>query len=185
MTVPLGYKLAAGGIVAAGVLMLFWEKASANQVASSFPETLPSDPEPQPQLPPPPPRPIPGGPGTRPLTSFEKQTLAPYIPQIDLDSAILHVGEMPFYADWAIDASAITRGNDIYVKDPTWTFTEPHSLSVLAHELVHVGQYRNGMTWLTYLGSAIPDGYSRNNRFEAPAFQMSDRVERDLNTSMR
>ncbi len=170
MAIPIGYKLAAGSVVAIGIVMLWVVNAQAKSMPSSI------DPEEPDQAPRPPP-PIPGGPGTRPLTAFEKQTLSPFIPAVDLESATLHVGDMPFYADMAIDASAITRDTDIYFKDRSLTFTEPKSLATLAHELVHVGQYRNGMNWATYLASIVASGgYGRSNMYEGPAYAMGDKV---------
>lgn len=87
--------------------------------------------------------------GLRPLTDSEKDYLSPYIPQRDLDNADVHVGEMPGYVpSWA---TGITLGNDIYFRDPNQTFTTPVDLGLLGHELVHVGQYADGMTLLSYL----------------------------------
>jgi len=64
--------------------------------------------------------------GLRPLTDSEKGYLAPYIPARDLNNADVHVGEMPGYApSWA---TGITRGNDIYFRDPNQTFATPADL---------------------------------------------------------
>jgi RHS repeat-associated protein len=89
--------------------------------------------------------------------------MEPYIPKEDLDNANIHEGEMPWYApDWA---TAITRGNDIYFRDPKQTFCTARDLGLLGHELGHVGQ---GMTALDYLW-ASRNGYA-NNRYYRPTF---------------
>ncbi|WP_176462291.1 DUF4157 domain-containing protein [Ralstonia solanacearum] len=99
-----------------------------------------------------------------------------YIPQIDLDNADVHVGEMPWYAPgWA---AGITRGNDIYFRDPQQTFCTPRDVALLGHELVHVGQYRDGMTWLGYL-LASKKGYE-NNPYEVSAYEMQRKIQMEL-----
>jgi len=114
--------------------------------------------------------------GLRPLTDSEKEYLAPYIPQRDLDNADIHVGEMPFYApSWA---DGITRGNDIYFRDPSLTFDTPENLGLLGHELVHVGQYADGMTWLSYL-LAGRNGYMENP-YEQEAYAMGRKITEEL-----
>ena len=51
--------------------------------------------------------------GLRPLTACEKSVMAGFdIPQVDLDNADLHDGEVPGYL--SKDMAGITRGNDIY-----------------------------------------------------------------------
>jgi hypothetical protein len=51
--------------------------------------------------------------GIRPLTDCEKSVMAGFgIPQVDLDNADLHDGEVPGYL--RKDMAGITRGNDIY-----------------------------------------------------------------------
>jgi len=45
--------------------------------------------------------------GLRPLNDCEKKTLSPYIPQVDLDNADLHDGEVPWYL--GDDFAGITR----------------------------------------------------------------------------
>jgi hypothetical protein len=55
---------------------------------------------------------------------------------------------------------------------------EPAWLALLGHELVHVGQYRNGMTALSYLCAAVL-GY-RRNRYEQEAYAVQSRILEDL-----
>jgi hypothetical protein len=56
--------------------------------------------------------------------------------------------------------------------------TTAAGIAVLGHELVHVGQYREGMTWLDYL-LASRHGYD-NNKYEIPAYAMQRQIEQDL-----
>ena len=114
--------------------------------------------------------------GLRPLTSAEKAVLAPYIPARDLDAADVHIGDMPWYSpDWA---AGITRGNDIYIRDPDIIFNTPANIALLGHELVHVGQYAEGMTWLSY-GWASRNGYW-DNPYEVEARKVGKKIMDDL-----
>jgi RHS repeat-associated protein len=111
--------------------------------------------------------------GLDPLTDSQKQYLQPYIPEQDLNNANVHTGEMPWYApEWA---TAITRDNDIYFRDKNQKFETPDDMALLGHELVHVGQYRNGMNDLEYL----LNGYEENP-YEKPAYDLQDRIMKDL-----
>jgi len=114
--------------------------------------------------------------GLRKLTDCEKQRLAPYIPKIDLDKADLHDGQVPWYLGQ--DYGGITRGNDIYFRPGVYDPSTINGLGVLGHELVHVGQYRNGLTWLKYL-LASRHGYEKNP-YEIPAFQKEEEIKAGL-----
>lgn len=103
--------------------------------------------------------------GLRPLTDCEKQKLAPYIPKIDLDKANLHDDGVPWYLGKGYNG--ITRGNNIYFRPGAYDPSTVGGLALLGHELVHVGQYRNGLTWLKYL-KASRHGYDKN-KYEPPA----------------
>jgi len=115
--------------------------------------------------------------GLRPLTQCEKVYLGSYIPQVDLDHADIHENHMPFYAPKKMDG--ITRNNDIYFRAGGLPAGTVQGMAILAHELVHVGQYRAGMTWITYLWS-VKTGYAKDSEYEAPAYEMGARVQRDL-----
>ncbi len=117
--------------------------------------------------------------GLRPLTECEKNTLSPYIPQQDLDNADLHDGEVPSYLGKGYDG--ITRGNDIYFRPGVYDSSTSAGIAVLGHELVHVGQYRQGMTWISYLWSTR-HGYE-NSKYEKPAYAMQSRIQDDLNNN--
>ena len=112
----------------------------------------------------------------RPLTPPEKEALAPYIPAVDLESAVLHDGQVPFYLPHRYHA--IARGNHIYFRKGAYEAARASGLALLGHELVHVGQYRGGMTWLHYLWS-MRAGYAKN-RYERAAVAMQMRIIEDL-----
>lgn len=114
--------------------------------------------------------------GLRALTNCEKDALKPYIPQEDLDNADLHDGEVPAYLGSSYDG--ITRGNNIYFRPGVYDPSIPAGIAVLGHELVHVGQYRQGMTWVSYLWSTR-HGYA-NSKYEKPAYAMQAKIQGDL-----
>jgi RHS repeat-associated protein len=121
--------------------------------------------------------------GLRPLNDSEKAHLSNYLPRVDLDNANLHVGKMPWYApSWAV---AITRGNNIYMRSNDDSFKTPERLGLLGHEIVHVGQYREGMTWFSYW-RATEEGLKANkesyryNPYEVEAYLMQLIIELDL-----
>lgn len=118
---------------------------------------------------------------SRKLNAYERQALQPYIHPADLDAAILHVGVVPFYLLKRF--SGITRGNHVYFRAGAYDGTTAAGLALLGHELVHVGQYRQGMNWLTYLWSARR-GYF-NSAYEMAAFAMQARMLKDLSDSSR
>jgi hypothetical protein len=117
-----------------------------------------------------------GNPG-RPLTNCEKCALAPYIPQVDLNSARIHTNGVPWYTPGRM--GGITRSNDIYFRPNVYKPKTPEGLGLLGHELVHVGQYRNGMTAFSYLCAAALEGYS-GNEYEAPAYALEAQISTDL-----
>lgn len=123
------------------------------------------------------------GVGSRSLTAFEKWALSPFIPRVDLENARLHVGELPFWARWAIQPRAITLGNDIYFAKEQH-FVSSAGLALIAHELVHVGQYRRGMTRLGYLWTQR-EGYSHDNEYEKPAYEMNRRIMTEMPARLR
>ena len=107
----------------------------------------------------------------RHLTAMEKAALSKYIAKEDLDNAILHVGIMPWYV--LDDVIGITFGNDIYLREKN------PELATVAHELVHVGQYRAGATVFSLLKSYVMYGY-RHSPYEDPAYDLQETVEHDL-----
>ncbi len=114
--------------------------------------------------------------GLRPLNEREKRCLAPYVPQVDLDSAEIHEEEAPWYLGG--DFAAITRGNNIYFQPGVYDGSTVRGIAYLAHELHHVGQYREGKTWLDFAVAGIM-GHG-NSELEKPAFALQDKVKADL-----
>ena len=114
--------------------------------------------------------------GLRPLSDCEKQKLRSYIPKIDLDNADLHVGEVPWYL--GKDYTGITRGNDIYFRPDVYDPSNINGLAILGRELVHVGQYRNGLTWMKFL-LASKHGYDKNP-YEKPAYAKQNEIKLDM-----
>ena len=117
--------------------------------------------------------------GLRPLSACEKQALAPFIPKVDLDNANLHVGQVPWWL--GKDFSGVTVNNDIYFRPGVYDPKTVAGLAVLGHELVHVGQYRNGMTRLKY-GLASLKGYDKNP-YETPAYALQAQIANTLTGS--
>lgn len=115
----------------------------------------------------------------RPLTDCEKRKLAPFIPKIDLDNADVHLGKVPWYFHLVRqDFQGITRGNDIYFRPGVYDPTTVAGLATLGHELVHVGQYRNGLTWAEYVWASRHG--DENNQYEKPAYDKQDEIENTM-----
>ena len=113
----------------------------------------------------------------RPLTECEKTLLAPYIPKIDLEHAQVHEGRVPWYLPKRF--VGITRGNDIYFRAHAYNPGTAQGVALLGHEMVHVGQYRLGMTAIKYLWSSRK-GYSTETKYERPAYALERKILRDL-----
>ncbi|HLT91734.1 MAG TPA: DUF4157 domain-containing protein [Woeseiaceae bacterium] len=111
----------------------------------------------------------------RPLTAGEKAALASCIPEPDLEAAVLRLDRVPWYLPRRFNA--VTRGNRIYVRPGACRTDTPEGLALLAHELAHVGQYRRGATWLTFLLSYLRHGYW-NSPLEVEARQAAERIRR-------
>lgn len=116
--------------------------------------------------------------GARPLSAQERGLLAAYIPAVDLEGAVLHEGTIPLYLHRRY--RAIARGNHIYLRPGAYDPRLPAGIALLGHELVHVGQYREGMTWLSYLWSARR-GYSKSS-YEQAAREIQTRILYDLSS---
>lgn len=193
MPIPLGYKLAAGAVVATGIGMYLWGKRRESRAvaqAASPPGVIPQDDEgPAPVLSawdsPPPSAFLTAGSVTRELTSWEKAVLSAYYRPELLAVAVLHLGQ---WGQWRggspapAGAVAATLDRDIYFKDPNVVFTSPTSMSTLAHELFHVAEYATGMTHEQYSEgkAAAEEGKPETNPFEAPAYAMGEQVFLDL-----
>jgi Domain of unknown function (DUF4157) len=89
---------------------------------------------------------------------------------------VLHEGTVPFYLPRRY--RGIARGTHIYFRAGAYDSTQPAGLALLGHELIHVGQYRGGMTWLHYIWS-VRKGYTQSE-YERAAFAMQARIFDDL-----
>jgi len=117
---------------------------------------------------------------SRGLTVAEISVLSPYIPQADLENAVLHTGHVPWYLPRRF--GAIVRGNDIYFRSDVYAGGTAAGLALLGHELTHVGQYRTGMTAVRYLCSVMR-GYM-NSRYEKAAYGVQARILGDLSDAI-
>jgi hypothetical protein len=111
----------------------------------------------------------------RALSDREKAALSAYIPWIDLQNARLRDDRVPWYLPRRF--CGITRGNRIYFRPGAYGPASDAGIALLGHELVHVGQYRRGMTALRYLAAALR-GYLRS-RYEREAFALQMRIAQD------
>jgi uncharacterized protein RhaS with RHS repeats len=114
--------------------------------------------------------------GLRPLTACEKKVLAPYIGKRDLDNADLHDGEVPWWL--GKQYIGVTIGNDIYFRSGIYDPSTPEGVALLGHELVHVDQYRAGMTISKYVWSTR-HGYE-NSPYEKSAYAEQDEIQKNL-----
>ena len=85
---------------------------------------------------------------------------------MDLDNADLHDGEVPSWLPQRF--AGITLENDIYFRPGEYNPSTVEGLAALGHELVHVGQFRNGLNRVKYILASLR-GYDRNP-YEKPAY---------------
>ena len=114
--------------------------------------------------------------GLRPLTDCEKKALAPYIPKVDLDNADLHDGQVPWWLGKRFEG--VTLHNDIYFRPGVYNPSTPAGIAVLGHELVHVGQFRKGLSVARYIWASMK-GYDKNP-YEKPAYEKQAEIEDTL-----
>lgn len=189
MAIPLGYKLAAGAVVATGIVIYLRGRRAASPVAAAAeealqpPSALPAAPARSAWSDPPPSAFVLSPPVARSLTHWETEVLSAYYKPDFLATAVIHIGQwaeagVPAGADYA----AVTRGSDIYFNDPDVVFTDPVAMSTLAHELFHVAEFATGMTYDQYAAgkAAARAGHPSDNPFEGPAYALEHQVFADL-----
>ncbi len=118
-------------------------------------------------------------PDGRPLTATERARYAAHLDTDVLDAARVIDGRVPFWL--RPDMLGVTLGSRIYLRPGAY---DPDSLSgveLLGHELVHVRQYRDGMTVWRYLW-ASRRGY-RCNPYETEAFAIGARIRAEASAS--
>jgi Domain of unknown function (DUF4157) len=108
----------------------------------------------------------------RPLTVAERQRYAPHFAAAVLESARVFDGRVPFWL--RPDMLGVTLGPRIYLRPGAYDPACLDGIALLGHELVHVRQYREGMTVLGYLW-ASRRGY-RRNPYEVEAYAVSARI---------
>lgn len=105
-------------------------------------------------------------PEVRKLNDYERQKMKEVgFTDEQLDPITLHIGERHKSIPMPMDA--ITDNNDIYFKECVHDSASIDGLSLLAHEIQHAHQYRNGMTMCGYIGNSFR-GYG-NNKYEKDA----------------
>lgn len=88
-------------------------------------------------------------PNGRHLSPEEKTILSVYIPQVDLDGAVLwwNTPASSFASEnKGEEVIALTTPRGIYLRGENHALTTVFEYVTLAHELVHVGQFRKGLT---------------------------------------
>ena len=175
---PAGYKIAIGGVLVGGFLLLLWQRRQAAGDALPAPAGTAnpawgSPPASAGQ---------PSAPVTRPLTTWEKSVLGQYFRADLLAAALIHIGQWSTSPSVADGVEAVTSQRDIWIKNPSVVFTDPYAMSILAHELFHVAEFATGMTDEQYAEgkAAAAAGKPWTNPFEAPAYQMGQQVFQDL-----
>ncbi|HMN80752.1 MAG TPA: DUF4157 domain-containing protein [Burkholderiaceae bacterium] len=112
----------------------------------------------------------------RRLTDSERDFYAPYIRASALDVAVVFDGKVPLWL--RPDMDAITLGNRIYLRPGVYAPDTAYGVEILGHELAHVVQYQNGMTYARYLWESRR-GY-RDNRYEVEAYAIGARMRADF-----
>jgi len=108
----------------------------------------------------------------RPLTALERARYAAHFEPDVLDAARVIDGRVPFWL--RPDMCGVTLGARIHLRAGVY---DPHiadGVELLGHELVHVRQYRDGMTVWRYLW-ASRRGY-RRNPYETEAYAIGARI---------
>lgn len=129
------------GLIAAGALGLLLLAGKKSSAATTTPGAWHAMPGVPPPTPPAPPITVP--PNGRHLSPEEKSVLAQFIPQVDLDGAMLW-WDTPASSFPSKDTVAVTTSRGIYLRGPNHAILSTFEFVTLGHELVHVGQQRRG-----------------------------------------
>jgi hypothetical protein len=101
----------------------------------------------------------------RPLAPVERSHCERHFEAALLDAVLLFDGRVPFWL--RPDMQGVTLGPRIYFRRDAYHPGTAGGIELLAHEIAHVRQYRDGMTIWSYLW-ASRRGY-RRNRYEVEA----------------
>ncbi len=110
--------------------------------------------------------------GGRALTPAERACHAPFFDAELLAAVRLFDGRVPFWL--RPDMLGVTLGTRIHFRPGAYDPDTLDGIELLGHELVHVRQFRDGMTVLRYLW-ACRRGY-RRNRYEVEAYRHGARI---------
>lgn len=102
----------------------------------------------------------------RSLTNQERALYDKHVSRQTLDAAKIHEGVVPKWL--RSDMSGITLKTDIYFREGVYVPNTASGVEILGHELTHVQQYLNGMSYLDYIFSSWK-GYM-NNPYEIEAY---------------
>ena len=116
----------------------------------------------------------------RPLSDAERQQYSPYFPESVLNTAVVYDGKVPGWL--RSDMDGITLGKEIYFRSDVYVPDTAPGVEILGHELVHVGQYQNGMTYVSYMWESVINGY-RNNKYEVEAYAKGAKIRADFCTA--
>ena len=108
----------------------------------------------------------------RPLTVLERARYAAHFEPDVLDAARVIDGRVPFWL--RPDMCGVTLGARIHLRAGVYDPGTDDGVELLGHELVHVRQYRDGMTVWRYLW-ASRRGY-RRNPYEVEAYALGARI---------
>ena len=115
----------------------------------------------------------------RPLTPTERARYAAHFEPDVLDAARVIDGRVPFWL--RPDMLGVTLGPRIYLRRGAYDADSANGVELLGHELVHVRQYRDGMTVWRYLW-ASRRGY-RRNPYETEAYAIGARIRAEASAS--
>jgi hypothetical protein len=115
----------------------------------------------------------------RVLNADERERYAPYIAPDVLDAARVIEGHVPFWL--RRDMQGVTLGHRIFLRPGAYDARRVEGISLLGHELVHVRQYRQGMTLLRYVW-ASRRGY-RRNAYEIEAYAIGAQIRADVSAA--
>ena len=114
----------------------------------------------------------------RPLSRVELGRYASYFSADVLASARVVDGKVPRWL--RPDMCGVTLGSRIHFRVGAYDASTADGIELLAHELVHVQQFSEGMTVAEYLW-ACRRGY-RRNRFEVAAYALAARIRSELDS---
>jgi hypothetical protein len=114
----------------------------------------------------------------RPLTRVEHGRYGPYFSAGVLASARVVDGKVPRWL--RPDMCGVTLGSRIHFRAGAYDANTAAGIELLAHELVHVRQFFEGMTVAAYVW-ACRRGY-RRNRFEVEAYAVAARIRAEIHS---